>query len=587
MYPGMNTARDLLEQTSAVIKHTIVLSDGQSTPADHEGLVVEMADAGTEGAAYAVRGFKQALILLQSEEAGGEAFLSRLLPILQDAKPDLIQASAELERVVTARQEIGDVEALPWRVRTLLSMMDEKLYLAQEFKLLPVLPQLLAHEGRRTYLIMAQNEDEIRPTGGFITGAGLLTVEDGQILDLTFQDANVVDDWRNKPYDAPPEPLTQLMGLDLFLFRDANFWPDFPTSAERAMQLYSYGQNAAPLDGVIAIDQTFVAMMVGVTGPISIPDLEMTVNRQNTIASLREAWGSDEEEAVQDWVATRKDFLGPLAQAMRVELLSNLRALDPLFLADTIHRAAAEKHLQIYVRDPQVAAVLHEVGWDGSIEAPASGDFLMVVDTNVGYNKVNPLIEQAITYDVQLAEDGTGTAALALRYRHTGDERDEPCSQDVSYGAGITYEALMQRCFWNYLRLYTPAGSRLLEGSEHRRPPGTFAFGEGWSGQAQTVENEAGLATFANFFVLPPGQSLTSSYRYALPQIATGETEKEYRLQVYKQAGQRPQPLEIQVTLPSRATLLETNPAATTVEGQTILFQTDLASNRRYTVSYR
>jgi len=46
MYSGMAAARDMLRDASAKIKHMIVLGDGQTQPADHDGLVAELVDMG-------------------------------------------------------------------------------------------------------------------------------------------------------------------------------------------------------------------------------------------------------------------------------------------------------------------------------------------------------------------------------------------------------------------------------------------------------------------------------------------------------------------------------------------------------------
>ena len=46
MYPGMDAAYQMLDEASAKIKHIILLSDGRSQQADHEGLASEMTDAG-------------------------------------------------------------------------------------------------------------------------------------------------------------------------------------------------------------------------------------------------------------------------------------------------------------------------------------------------------------------------------------------------------------------------------------------------------------------------------------------------------------------------------------------------------------
>lgn len=550
--------------------------------------LMEMADSGSEAAAHAVRGLKPALDLVQDDTTSGGDLLPQLLPIVEDAEPDLLAASAALDRAIEARGRIENVEALPWRVRTLLEMVDGKLYLADELKLLTVLPALVGNDGPRTYLLLAQNEDEIRPTGGFLTGAGLLMLESGRIVSLSFEDGNVIDDWRNKPYDFPPTPFYDLMGLELFLFRDANFWPDYPTSAEQAMQLYNYGQDSTQeLDGAIAIDQEFVAMLLAVTGPVELAELQRPVNSNNAVASFREAWAAGDEESFSEWVGERKDFLAPLADAMRRRLLGDFRNIDPLFLAETIHRAATEKHLQFYVREPQVAAILDQINWDGRLEPPTEGDFLMLVETNVGYNKVNPLVERELTYDVELRANGTGAATLTVKHRHTGNASETPCEQIVAYVEGITYDNLMNRCYWSYMRVYAPQGITLAQGPQHELPSGAVAAGTGWQETPATVVSNEQPATFiATPFVLPQGQDLSSHFEYDLPAVTQEDGQKVYRLKVGKQAGLAAYPARVQITVPDGTEIQHTSPQAT-IEGRRATFELDILHDVMLEVAYR
>ena len=151
--------------------------------------LLEMADAGSEAAVLAVGALKPALPIVQGEAFGAER-LGDLLPILTAAGPALEQAAAALERTAAARAELAaavPAEALPWRVQQLLRQADELLPLGQSgLRLAPHLPALLGVDGPRRYLILAQNEDELRATGGFLTGAGVVTVENGRIAELSF-----------------------------------------------------------------------------------------------------------------------------------------------------------------------------------------------------------------------------------------------------------------------------------------------------------------------------------------------------------------------------------------------------------------
>jgi hypothetical protein len=551
--------------------------------------LLAMADAGSEAAAYALRGLKPALSALK-EDTSSDSKITSLVSAVETAGPDLLQASLALDRVAVARANLGEIEALPWRIRSLLTQADQWLPLARDgLKLAQVLPEIMGSAGPRRYLLIAQNEDELRPTGGFITGAGLLAVENGRIMALSFEDANHIDNWTEKPYDMPPQPLYNLMLSELFLFRDANFWPDFPTSAEKAMELYSYGQDAPAPDGVIAIDQRFVQMLVEVIGPVEIPDTTVTINSRNVIDTMRDAWQIQQGQAVREWIRDRKSFLGAFAGAIRHKFEADFAAIDPIFLGQTMYEAAATKHLQIYLRDPAAAAVLDDLNWDGQLEYSPGQDLLMVVDTNVGFNKVNSLIERNIIYRVTLARDGSGQADLDLHYQHNGVDTGKPCYQSVAYDNDLTYAELADNCYWNYLRVYAPTGSALITATQHFAPGEVFLSGREWDLPPVIVEDPSGLATFANFFLLPWAQGLDTSYTYQLPEVVKRSEEgvNHYYLRVYKQAGTRPQPLQIIISLPEDAHFLSAAPAPTAVGENVVTWATDQNTDLLFTITYR
>lgn len=557
--------------------------------------LLDMADSGTEAAAYAVRGLKPAITLLQDETSGDPA-LPALMQIVATAAPDLAQASAAMDETLAARARIENSEALPGRVRQLLDLFDHRGRQVSEFlKLAQVLPGMAGLDGPRTYLIVAQNQDELRPTGGFFSGVGLLVMDNGQIVSVDFSDASTVGKWWEKPFDFPPQPLYDLMGLELFLLRDANFWPDFPVSAEQAIDLYSYSQDFPPPDGVIALDQTFVAMLLGLTGPLDVPELGVRVNQRNVIDELRSAWQIQEGQSQQEWVSSRKEFMGPFAAALRTRLESGLGSIDPLFLADTLETAITTGHLQVYVRDPAGAALLDALNWDGRLENPAGQDFLLVVDTNVGYNKTNPFIESSLTYAVTLASDGPAVAQVDLQYRHIRPDNGIPCFQgtEAAYVAGDDYAKLLEGCYFNYLRLYTPAGIELLDATRHFAPAEAFLAGRGWDRPAQIINEHPEFSTIVNFFLLPYAQEVTSSYRYQLPAavVQTEGDAQRYVLTLANQAGAPPRLVTVEITLPPGTELVTAEPAGAMLPPagntpQTVTFAFDLTTDQIVSVTY-
>lgn len=74
MYPGIDTAFKLLEGVFAKIKHVIVLSDGRSQPADHQGLVADMASAGITVSTVALGDADRALLASLAEIGRGRYY---------------------------------------------------------------------------------------------------------------------------------------------------------------------------------------------------------------------------------------------------------------------------------------------------------------------------------------------------------------------------------------------------------------------------------------------------------------------------------------------------------------------------------
>jgi hypothetical protein len=156
----------------------------------------------------------------------------------------------------------------------------------------------------------------------------------------------------------------------------------------------------------------------------------------------------------------------------------------------------------------------------------------MVVDSNVGFNKVNPNVEQTIDYQVVLHDPVEPTATLTLAYEHRIDKPMPACIHESRYGDN--YADLLERCYWDYLRVYVPAGSELIAVS-------------GTDGPVSVYE-ESGRMVIATSFLLETGQARAVEITFR-PNLAA--VESEYSLLVQKQPGTDALPLRISVTPPS------------------------------------
>ncbi|MDY7080756.1 MAG: DUF4012 domain-containing protein, partial [Chloroflexota bacterium] len=201
--------------------------------------------------------------------------------LLAEKKPDLEQALAAVNRSQDAWAQI-EADNLSPRLARETALLEQGLPLLQAgLSAATIVPDLLGMDEPRTYLVVALNEDELRPGGGFISGVGEVWLEAGQLVTMTFRDSYAVDDF-TQPYPDPPEPMRRYMGIDLWVFRDSNWSPDFPTAARQAISLYRPGYPVS-VDGVIALDQQAVQALVSAVGPLKLEGVDEPVTGETII----------------------------------------------------------------------------------------------------------------------------------------------------------------------------------------------------------------------------------------------------------------------------------------------------------------
>ena len=513
-------------------------------------------------------------------DVGGEVVVASL----EDARPRLEEALDVIRRARGVRESIP-AEALSPQLARAVARLDGMLPLAEDgLRAALALPELLGAEEPRTYLVLLQNEDELRPTGGFISSVARVRVDRGRVVGLSFEDSYGVDDF-SEAYPSPPPPLREIMGTELWVFRDSNWSPHFPTAARQAAALYQLTYDVE-VDGVIAVDQDVVERLVGAVEPLRVEGYPEPVTRENVIAAMRETWAPDEEELTREWWRQRKDFMGRLLTSAVVKLQEDAGEVRWSGLAQGLLEALEERHAFVTLLDDSAAeATIEEAGWDGGLRR-AEGDYLMVVDANLGFNKVNPLIDERMSYAVDLSDPQRPQASLVLGHSHQGAETGAPCLHESRYG--LTYEAMMERCYWDYVRVYGPGGSELVEGTRHPIPADLLVTGRSRSGEVEVVGEEVGKAVFGSFFVLPPGEKTETRLSYALP---SGVVEHDggtwrYHLLVQKQGGADARPLEVTVTLPEGARVIETTPSPAGRQGGQVSFDTALRTDRELEIHF-
>ena len=437
----------------------------------------------------------------------------------------------------------------------------------------------------RTYLILAQNEDELRPTGGFISGLAVVTLSRGRVTDFRLGDSSSVDDLR-QVYPSPPDPLLRYMGSQMWLLRDANWSPDFPASARQAATLYELGQGGH-VDGVVAFDEAALQSVLAVLGPVAVPGLPEPVSDANFLTQLRAAWSAASGTAdAAAWRTQRKDFMGPLARALlaRLKLVRDPGTVLALLAAA---RAALDQHrVLLYLPGSPLAGLLARAGWDGAVN-PGTQDYLRVVDANVGFNKVNAAVEESLTYHVDLTNPAQPAAILTVTYTNTVTT-PRTCVHFGVANHSTQYADYLQDCYWDYWRVLLPAGVGDVSAPPNAVPASELLSGQADFNPAQITAGVAGATEVAGLFVLPTGQGHATQLAYPLPAsvLVRRSGSAVYRLSVQKQPGTQALPLEVMVVFPAAWTLQSSSePTAASAPGQ-VSFSASLRTDRQFEIVF-
>jgi len=508
----------------------------------------------------------------------------RILDTLATARPALERAEVHIDAAAAALARIKG--PLSPRVERWVSKASQLVQLAQYgIRGAQIAPGLLGQDGSRTYLVLVQNSDELRPTGGFISAVGRVEISHGQLISMTVQDSYAIDDF-TKEYPNPPQPLLDYMGSEQWVFRDANWSPDFPATALDTIHLYQISRPEQ-VDGVIGLTSKGVEMLIASLGPINVPELPEPVTAANFSKILQETWNPSQDISHSSdwwsWYSTRKQFIGIIMRAAIDKLLTG--DVHWTQLGQGVIEAFSQRQLMIYTIPEAVE--LKQMQWDGALRS-STGDYLMIVNANVGFNKVNVLVSESLNYQVTLLPDGTGRAVVGLNYAHQGTRTDILCTQVIPFDQNITYDKLIHTCYYDYLRLIVPRGSRLNNATAHPVPGNYLLSGVAADGKAKTLQDDLDDRTmFGQFFLVEYGKQLQTRFEYNLPVVVTDAAgQKRYALLLQKQSGTDAMPVKVKLTLPARARLVSASPSPTVQSGAVLEFDLRLDVDQQIEVVY-
>ncbi|MEM4270501.1 MAG: DUF4012 domain-containing protein, partial [Candidatus Pacearchaeota archaeon] len=446
-----------------------------------------------------------------------------------------------------------------------------------------IIPEILGFDTEKTYLILFQNNMEIRPGGGFIGSYGILTLNRGKITNFTINDVYDADG-QLKGHVEPPFAIRRYLQKPHWYMRDSNFNPDFRHSAYAAA-FFLNEEMGQKVDGVIGIDVSFLKLLLKEIGPVQVPEYNEIVNSENM-------YFLTQTHAEKDFFPSstqKKDFLRSLSKGIQAKL-SEKNDFPYLSVMMVVLKAIEEKHM-IFSFNNSIAQNLFTVnGWSSSLwdernlsmkEKNKKGsllinDFLGIVEANLGVNKANFFVERKVSQDININEDGSVSSRATIVYKNNSNK-----------WPGGDYK--------NYIRFVLPQNTSLSQvfidgipqkiGSAITDP---FIYEQKTFIPPQLLEiertEEEGKTLYGFFVTVPAKNTKTISIDYELSKNNNENFSIEYSLKYFKQPGTEIYPFNLTVNFPSSYQIVSSSNDLN-INNEKAVFSKEISGDKNFIIS--
>lgn len=409
--------------------------------------------------------------------------------------PDLTDATAQLKTADSVMQNVEQqLNAAPQphitqisdaldQATTYVSQMADIFHNASVFAQLA--PNMLAMDGQtRTYLILAETNSELRPTGGIPGSWGTMTVTNGKV-DLHEFIAGSSIPWFDDPVvDLTAEERTLFTDKLGRVAVDVNFTPDFPRTGEIAKAMWEQYQQTS-VDGVIAMDPIFLQSMLGVTGGVTLPDGRVMDGTNTAQFLLSDVYA---EQAVVD----QDEYFATAAAAAFEKIMSTMQ--NPAAYMSAFIDAVSGGHLTMWSANEDEQKPLADTPISGRLVTEASNPQVGVYFSDLTQSKMDWYLDREVSVEYQ-KEAANGAKQYTVHIKLTNTMTQDQVASIPQYVLGDQLEGITNGQIKTALFVYAPVSGRLVD----------WNMSDGSEFDGVTVHN--GLTLGTKSILLSPGES--------------------------------------------------------------------------------
>lgn len=437
--------------------------------------------------------------------------MDKISPDLEKVEVDMSEAQKQLNFIDESRypQTLVGKNVRSKIVEIKSAVAESTQLLSQAKPLIKLLPDLLGNPNAKTYMILFQNDAELRPTGGFMTAYAFLRVTKGKIEPLSSFDIYDLDARFNKKVPAH-EAIKKYLNETYLNLRNSNMSPDYKVSTDLFYKYYRDIPGFPKPDGIIAIDTRFPVELLKVIGPIGVGGWGNFSAKDDPACDCPQVVYALEQIADRPISGTRvarKAVLGPLMHSMMANAMGSPKHTWPK-LINVVLDSIKQKHLLFYFMEDKTQKVAEDFNAAGRIQ-PYAFDYLHVNDANLGGAKSDMYIIREVEQEIEMSGT-TVTKTVSLSYNNP--RKGSNCKLEAG-------QLCLNGVYRDYVRLLVPKGSKLLSvvGSEVK----------------EQVSEDLDKTVFEAFFTMRPESQSKIVFKYELPPLDLST----YKLLIQKQPG--------------------------------------------------
>jgi len=425
--------------------------------------------------------------------------MGKLTPQIDEISNSLLTVKKEFDQINPNHYpEFIFGKKIKTQLAQVQTLTDQSVEFVDEARpLIKVIPSLLGEKEAKRYLVLFQNDAELRPTGGFITAYAIFKIDKGVITAEKSEDIYTLDASIGNKESAPRPILKYLPKVYEFNLRDSNLSPDFEESMKTFVSMYDRAGQKVDVDGIVALDTNVLVQIIKILDDsVTAGGIDFNTKPDERCGGCPQVIYELEDNISRpvNYIRTdRKGLLGQLLSALMSKALSSSpkQYWGPLF--QQMLTETNEKHVLFYLYDKNAQGGIQALNAAGKIQE-FNGDYLHINDANFGGAKSNLFVKQAVENSYEIKSDGSVVKTVTINYKN--DFKPSDCNLERG---GLCLNAELR----DWLRIYVPKGSKMLDskGSEVK----------------MTTYEDLGKTVFEGFLIVRPLGSTKFTISYQLP----------------------------------------------------------------------